>query len=260
MRQQLIELVAHFAFASVLLVDVGGDLVATGTEENLRSPLADALALAALANFPVPVRVAIAGPGLDGELAASYVRSRCLAAGGELFGHLVASDVALYFPALAQHPSEATTLLAAAAVGVTGRAEIRDSADLVSLDDGSSDVYVLDASAAVASNQLAQKLITTHSMTEAEAATVAICGRSELDYERRKATTLRSMSPPTAAEMRHRLQSYWSSSTARGITLATFRRLGEVMHLTSYDANLIRALAGAHADRRLALCWTSLSR
>jgi hypothetical protein len=260
MRQQLIELVEHFAFASVLLVDVGGDLVATGTEEDLRSPLADALALATLADFPLPVRVAIAGPGLDGELAPSYVRSRCLALGGELFGRLVASDVEPYLPALAQHPSEATTLLAAAAVGMTGRAEIRDSADLVSLDDESADVYVLDASSAVAFNQLAQKLVTTHSIAEAEAVTVAICGRSELDYERRKATILLATKPPTAAEMHHRLQNYWSSSTARGITLATFRRLTEIMGLTSYDANLIRALAGAHADRRLALCWTSLSR
>jgi hypothetical protein len=259
MRQQLIELVERFAFGSVLLVDVGGDLVATGTEEDLRSPLADALALAALADFPVPVRVAIAGPGLDGELGPSYVRSRCIALGGEPSGRLVASDVEPYFPALAQHPSEATTLLAAAALGVTGRAEIRDNADLVSLDNRSADVYVLDASAAVTSNQLAHKLITTHSLAEAEAATVAICGRSELDYERRKATILLAMRPPTPAEMRHRLQSYWSSSTTRGITLATFRRLAEIMGLTTYDANLIRALAGTHADRRLALCWTSLS-
>jgi hypothetical protein len=142
---------------------------------------------------------------------------------------------------------------------VTGQAEIRDSAELVSLDNRSADIYVLDASAAVSSNQLAHKLITTHSLVEAEAATVAICGRSELDYERRKATILLAMRPPTPAEMRHRLRNYWSSSTARGITLATFRRLAEVMGLTTYDANLIRSLAGTHADRRLALCWTSLS-
>jgi hypothetical protein len=260
MRRQLIELVEHSAFASVLLVDVGGDLVAAGTEEDLRSPLADALALASLADFPIPVHVAIAGPGLDGELAASYVRSRCTAIGGRLFGRLGVGDVEPYFPALARHPSEATTLLAAAALGMTGRAEIRDSADLVSLDGGSAEIYVMDASSAVASNRLAQELVATHSMAEAEAATIAICGRSELDYERRKATMLQAMEPPPATEMRERLRSYWSSATARGITLATFRRLTEVMHLTTYDADLVRTLAGARADRRLALCWTSLSR
>jgi hypothetical protein len=260
MRQQLIELVEHFTYASVLLVDVGGDLIATGTEQDLRSPLADALALASLADFPVPVRVAIAGPGLDGELAPSYVRSRCTTVGGELFGRLVAADVEPYLPALAQHPSEATTLLAAAALGMGGRAEIRDSADLVSLDGGSTDVYLLDASAAVASNQLAQELVTTNSLAEAEAITVALCGRSELDYERRKAKMFLATKPPSATEMHDRLQRYWSFATAHGITLATFRRLTEVMHLTTYDADLVRTLAGARADRRLALCRTSLSR
>jgi hypothetical protein len=256
MRQQVKELANHYRFTSVLLVDVGGDVVATGTEEELRSPLADALALATLADFPIPARVAVAGPGLDGELAASYVRSRCIALGGELLGHLTATDVEPYFRALAQHPSEATTLLAASALGITGRAEIRDNADLVALSEDSADVYVLDASTAVAFNQLAKELVTTRSMTEAEAAAVSLCGRSELDYERQKATVLRSMNPPTAAVMQRCLQDYWSFSTARGVTLATFRRLAEVLHLTKYDPNLIRALAGSHADRRLALCWT----
>jgi hypothetical protein len=195
--------------------------------------------------------------GLDGELAASYVRSRCIAHGGELFGRLTAADVEPYLRALAQHPSEATTLLAASALGITGNAEIRDNADLVALNDDSADVYVLDASTAVAINQLAQTLVTTRSMAEAEAAAVSLCGRSELDYERQKATTLRSMSPPSVAEMQRRLQGYWSFSTARGITLATFRRLSEVVRLTRYDPNLIRALTGSHADRRLALCRTS---
>jgi hypothetical protein len=257
MRRQVIELIQYFSFTSVLLVDVGGDVVATGTEEKLRSPLADALALATLADVPVPVQVAVAGPGLDGELAASYVRSRCSALGGKLFGRLAAADVEPYFRALAQHPSEATTLLAASALGISGRAEIRDNADLIALSADSADVYVLDASTAVACNELTQMLVTTRSMAEAEAAAVSLCGRSELDYERQKATVLRSMSTPTAAELQLRLQDYWSSSSARGITLATFRRLSEILRLTSYDPNLIRALAGSHADRRLALCWTS---
>jgi hypothetical protein len=142
---------------------------------------------------------------------------------------------------------------------MSGRAEIRDSAGLVSLDGGSAEVYVLDASAAVASNQLAQELVMTHSMVGAEAVTVAICGRSELDYERRKATMLRAMKAPSETEIRDRLQSYWSFATARGITLATFRRLTEIMHLPAYDADLVRALAGTRADRRLALCRTFLS-
>jgi hypothetical protein len=256
MRQQLMELTEHFSFESALLVDVGGDLLAIGTEAELRSPLADALALASLADFPVPVHIAVAGPGLDGELSPSYVRTRCITLGGTLFAHLEDTDVEPHFPALAEHPSEATTLLAAAALGMTGRAEIRDNADLVSLTAESANVYVLSLSAALAGNQLAKQLIPTHSMSEAESAALAICGRSELSYERQKAATLYSMTAPTEAEMRRRLEDYWSSSAARGVTLVTFRRVGEVMKLTSYDSNLIRSLAGSHAHERLALCST----
>jgi hypothetical protein len=187
MREQVTELIEHFSVESVLLVDVGGDLIGIGTESDLRSPLADALALASLAHLPVPVRVAVAGPGLDGELSAAYVRSRCLMLGGELIGRLDGSDVEPCLPALAQHPSEATTLLAAAALGVVGRAEIRE-------------------------------------------------------------------------QMRRSLEDYWSRTSGPGITLATFRRLSEVMKLTHHDPHLIRSLVGSRAHTHLALCYTTTDR
>jgi hypothetical protein len=253
MRRQIMELVQLFSFESVILVDVGGDLVATGSEDELRSPLADALALASLANFPAPVHVAVAGPGLDGELSPSYVRSRCTSLGGNLLAHLDGADVEPYFSALAEHPSEATTLLAAAALGIAGKAEIRDNADTVAVTDASAEVYVLSGSGAFAGNKLAQELTATRSLAEAEAATLAVCGRCELDYERQKAAALPRVTTP-AAEMQRKLQEYWLSAATRGITLATFRRLTEVMKLPRYDPDLIRSIAGWHADKRLALC------
>jgi hypothetical protein len=76
MRQQLVQLIETLSFESAVLVDVGGDILATGVEAELRSPLADALSLAALADFPVPVDIAVAGLGLDGELSPTYARSR----------------------------------------------------------------------------------------------------------------------------------------------------------------------------------------
>jgi hypothetical protein len=257
MRQQLIQLIETLSFESVVLVDVGGDVLATGAEAELRSPLADALSLAALADSPVPVDVAVAGLGLDGELAPSYARSRSVSLGGAIIARLDARDVEPWYPALAQLPTEATTLLAAAALGMSGRAEIRDNADSVSLIDESADVYLLPISKVLAGNQLAQELVPTHTLAEAEAAALSICGRSELTYERRKAAKLRSMVTPTAIEMRRRLEDYWASSTRRGITLATFRRVAEVMKLTRYDSDLIRSLVGSHAHQHLALCHTS---
>jgi hypothetical protein len=256
MRQQLVQLIERFPFESVVLVDVGGDVLATGVEVELRSPLADALSLAALADFPVPVHVAVAGLGLDGELPPSYVSSRAVSLGGTLFARLDVQDIEPWYPPLAQLPTEATTLLAAAALGVRGRAEIRDNVDSVSVIDESADIY-LPISNVLAGNQLAQKLVATRSLVEAEDAVVSICGRSELSYERHKAAKLRSMVAPTVTEMRRRLEDYWASSTERGITLATFRRITEVMKLTRYDAALIRSLVGSHAHRYLALCQTS---
>jgi hypothetical protein len=258
MRQQLVQLIESLSFESVVLVDVGGDVLATGAEAELRSPLADALSLAALADFPVPVRVAVAGLGLDGELSASYARSRCFSLGGTLFARLDVSDIEPWYPALAQLPTEATTLLAAAALGTIGRAEIRDNADSVSLTGESADFYLLHISNVLAGNQLAQKLVPTHSLTEAEAAALSICGRSELSYERQKAARLRSMVAPTVLEMRRRVEDYWASAARRGVALTTFRRVAEVMGLTRYDADLIRSLAGSHAHQHLALCRTLL--
>jgi hypothetical protein len=252
MRWQIEELIHHFSFESVVLVDVGGDLVAIGSEEELRSPLADALTLASLVDLPVPITVAVAGPGLDGELSPSYVRSRCIGLGGSLLTQLNAFDIEPYFSSLAEHPSEATTLLAAAALGITGRAEIRDNADVVSVTEASAQVYVLSGSGALAGNKLAQEFIGTRSLAEAEATTLTVCGRCELDYERQKAATLPSRRPSTA-EMQRRLHDYWVSADARGITLATFRRLSEVVKLPRYDADLIRSVAGVRAHRHLAL-------
>ena len=253
MRRQIMELIQRFSFESVILVDVGGDLVATGSEDELRSPLADALALASLADLPAPVHVAVAGPGLDGELSPSYVRSRCTSLGGNLSAHLDGFHVEPYFSALAEHPSEATTLLAAAALGIVGKAEIRDNADTVTIANASAEIYVLSGSDAFAGNKLAQELTATRSLAAAEAATLALCGRCELDYERQKAAAMPQVTTP-AAEMQRRLQEYWLSAPARGITLATFRRLTEVMKHPRYDPKLIRSIAGLHADGRLALC------
>lgn len=257
MRQQLVQLIEKLPFDSVVLVDVGGDVLATGVEVELRSPLADALSLAALADFPVPVHVAVAGLGLDGELSPSYASSRSVSLGGTVFARLGVQDIEPWYSPLAQLPTEATTLLAAAALGVRGRAEIRDNADSVSVIDESADIYLLPISNVLAGNQLAQKLVATRSLVEAEDAVVSICGRSELSYERQKAAKLRSMATPTVTEMRRRLEDYWASSTERGITLATFRRVTEVMKLTRYDAALIRFLVGSHAHQHLALCQTS---
>ncbi|GAB2806751.1 hypothetical protein GCM10027091_43760 [Streptomyces daliensis] len=76
MTRQLEELIAHLAPETIDLLDVGGDILARGDEPTLRSPLADALTLAACARLDAPVRLLVAGPGLDGELPPQQLRDR----------------------------------------------------------------------------------------------------------------------------------------------------------------------------------------
>ena len=92
-------------------VDVGGDILAHGDEPSLRSPLADSLTLAAIASIDQPTTVAIAGPGLDGELPAQLIHARCQALDASMIP-LTMADIEPDLHLLQQHPSEATTLLA----------------------------------------------------------------------------------------------------------------------------------------------------
>ena len=121
MAEQLRDAVSVFDIDRVLVVDVGGDVVARGDESGLKSPLADALALAASCDLPVPVDVAVVGVGLDGELPAEYVRQRLLAMGGGIDALLKPQDAEVVASLFEWHPSEATAMLAAAVAGATGR-------------------------------------------------------------------------------------------------------------------------------------------
>lgn len=61
--RQLEELVQHLEPDTVDLLDVGGDILAHGDEPTLRSPLADALTLAACCELNFPVRLLVSRPG-----------------------------------------------------------------------------------------------------------------------------------------------------------------------------------------------------
>src|SRR5205807_2557026 len=63
----------------LVFVDVGGDVLAHGTEPGLGSPLCDAMLLAAAARLEASghdVLGAIFGPGCDGELTMEEVEAR----------------------------------------------------------------------------------------------------------------------------------------------------------------------------------------
>ncbi len=74
-RKGIEEFMNKHGFDGVIGLDVGGDVLATGFEEDLWSPLADAAGLAVLKTFKGSV-LAIHSPGADGELLQDYVLER----------------------------------------------------------------------------------------------------------------------------------------------------------------------------------------
>ncbi len=255
LRTQLAELAAMTSATAVSLVDVGGDITALGQEPGLASPLADSLVLAAVAGLAIPGKVAVAGPGLDGELPSDYVRER-MSDAGALQHRVTSPDVKAFKAALDYHPSEATALLSAAALGLQGQAEIRDSAALVPIDATSADLLVAESAAVFASNEVARALVDSRSFKEAENLTRRICGRTELDHERRKAEALARIpyEAPSAEELRVRISVHRLKAAARGTSLISFRRLGEVAGLRTYEPQLIRSVARNLAYDDVPLC------
>jgi len=252
LSQQIRELAQHLAADRIMLVDVGGDIVARGDEDTLLSPVADFLALAAVAAADLPAELVVAGPGLDGELPEPYVRARI----GATSYRLAPSDVTAYLPALDHHPSEATTLLAAAALGVTGHAQIRGSGAVVPLGPAGADVLTTDFAAVAKANTTVENLLTTRTFQDAEDTVRRSCGRNELDQERRKAARLDSQPEtpdPSTDELRQRFTTYAAGAAGQGISLVSFRRLAEVLGRRRYDPDLVRRVVGPLAHRSLPL-------
>jgi hypothetical protein len=129
LQRQLDELARLLAAESIEIVDVGGDIVATGEEETLRSPLADSMMLAAAHDLGRDVAVLVSGAGLDGELTEDVVLSRCASLASSPMFRLTAPAVAGFGPVFEWHVSEAAGLLQAATLGVRGQLEVRDHED-----------------------------------------------------------------------------------------------------------------------------------
>ncbi|WP_437066870.1 DUF1152 domain-containing protein [Streptomyces sp. enrichment culture] len=238
--RQLEELVSHLAPASIDLLDVGGDILAQGDEPTLKSPLADALTLAACCQVNAPIRLLVAGPGLDGEIPADDLRPLL----GTLVHTFTAEDVETIGSILEWHPSEATAMLAATARGARGICEVRDAGLPVPLTDEGPTVHEVDLDDAVSRNSLARAIMTTATLDEAEAYSREICGFSEIDYERNKAAWLTER-PPTNLDpddVLSRLDQFQSEVRARGVTHTTFRHITEVLNLSGSHRDALRQL------------------
>jgi hypothetical protein len=237
-------------------VDVGGDILTHCDEPGLRSPLADSLTLAALTDASLPAMVAVAGPGLDGELPAALVAERCRSTNA-LPLVLNVSDFFGVREILKAHPSEATTLLVAALDDIRGAVEIRDSGTRLDLSQQNTGAFFVSSTSACAINPLARALADCQSLGEASATTRRLCGWSELEYEQRKATGPAKSRPMEveAGELARRVSLYAVGAVGRGVTLVPFRRIAEAVGVRLYNSEHLRGALGdaAHPWLPLAL-------
>jgi hypothetical protein len=237
MRAQLAELAATCSADAVTVVDVGGDAVARGDEPGLRSPLADALALAACIDLDLAVAVVVVGPGLDGELTERQVLDNI--DGSRPPRSLTADDIVPFRATLDWHPSEATALLAAAAYGIRGRVEIRDAGLAVELTDNSAAMHRMDLAAVTHVNQLAHVLAHIETLAEVEQVTRDVCGMSEIDFERKKALH-RTTTASAPRDLDAAIRTFERQATGRGVDYVTFRRLAEALRPAAIDINDLR--------------------
>ncbi|MFI0900804.1 DUF1152 domain-containing protein [Streptomyces sp. NPDC020983] len=252
--RQLEELIAELSPQSIDVLDVGGDILARGDEPTLKSPLGDALTLAACARVTAEMRLLVAGPGLDGEIPAEDLRERL----GSRIHTLTAEEVEPISSVLEWHPSETTAMLAAAARGARGLCEVRDAGLLIPLTDESPTVHEADLDEALQRNELARRLLSTTSLKEAEARSREVCGYSEIDYERNKALWLtdQATKPLDADTALSHLAEFEADARARGITHTTFRRLTEALRFDGAQRADLRALLiTSHPDQYTAPLW-----
>jgi hypothetical protein len=176
----------------VVLLDVGGDVLAHGDEAGLASPLADAVLLAAapvIAREGLDVLGAVFGAGCDGELRPAEVVERLdevAAAGGDL-GDLALSPEALgrLEEACAVVPTEASAMAIRCARGERGEVAIRQGRRTVELTaDGGRLACFEPAVALRSAARLADAVQDAASLDEAHDLLADRGIRTELAYER----------------------------------------------------------------------------
>jgi hypothetical protein len=182
----------HLGCDLVVLLDVGGDVLAHGDEPGLASPLADAIMLAAAPRMATPVLGVVFGAGCDGELTPAEVAQRVAevaAAGGDL-GDLPLPAAALdrVETALRSVTTEASAMAVRCACGETGRASIRGGRRTVQLTTDGGRLICFDPAAAIASAaRLAAAVADAPDLEAAQRVLHGLGVRTELDYEREAA-------------------------------------------------------------------------
>jgi hypothetical protein len=176
----------------VVFIDVGGDVVARGDEPGLRSPLCDAMMLAAagqLADAGHPVLAGIFGIGCDAELTPAEVLARVadVARAGGLCGArgLTARVADRLEEAIRFVPTEASAEAVRAFRGGSGMATIRGGTRTFELSSIAAATFYLDVAVTLrVAGRLAGAVADATSLDEANRALNELGVWTELDLER----------------------------------------------------------------------------
>lgn len=203
--QGLAEAAAELDCDAIVLIDVGGDVLAHGHEPGLASPLCDSIMLAAAASLAGgetnrqsgerwrgAVVAAVYGPGCDGELTPDEVLERVegLSATGALLGAwgLEPSACELVESAARVVPTEASLQAVRCARGERGEAAIRGGRRTVQLTPLGALTFFFDPVETVASAApLAAAVAPATSLEEAHQALESLGVDTELGLERARA-------------------------------------------------------------------------
>lgn len=249
LRRQLHEAAELHDADSVLVVDVGGDILARGDESWVKSPMADAMVLAAASSLAS--YVVVLGFGLDGELdpdglGAELVRLRSEVV--DLPETLPARTARRFADSFSWSPSEATGLAYMVARGWRGRAEIRGDGVEVELSQSASQIMVYGAHDLLRHSLIAQALRHTMSFDEAEDVIRRLGLLPEREVERSaRLRTRQRTGDYSQEELEERLLRYCDAAARnRGVDYLTTRRVGELLDL---DAEALRGFLAFLGER-----------
>lgn len=178
-----------------VFIDVGGDVLADGSEPGLRSPLSDAIMLAAAARLARGGRAVLGGVfgiGCDGELSPAEVLAGLgeLAAAGGLCGArgLTEYTARRLEGAVRLVPTEASAQAVAAFRSASGAAAIRGGIRQIERTAAATVTFYFDVRVAFEQRgRLAQAVDGAASLEEANQAMTGLGVRTELDLEREAA-------------------------------------------------------------------------
>jgi hypothetical protein len=174
----------HLGCDLVALVDVGGDVLATGEEPGLASPLCDAVLLAGARYMRTRTVGAVFGVGCDGELTPQEVlqrlsESRVLGAWG-----ITPDEADVLERAVAEVPTEASAMAVKCARGFYGQHEIREGRRTVPLSPVGAVTFFFEPDA-----PLARVVADAADLDEADRRLADMGLRTEFAYEREHAAS-----------------------------------------------------------------------